>query len=107
MDKLLLIDDETDVQYSFRRIFDSPEVQLTTASSGEEGLTRAETEGVFVVRDGRVAFVSVETGIAGDRYFEALSGVREGDQVVIGPFEVVRNLKDGDAVRVSSDAARR
>ncbi|MBM3839674.1 MAG: sigma-54-dependent Fis family transcriptional regulator [Verrucomicrobia bacterium] len=38
MDKLLLIDDETDVQYSFRRIFDSPEVQITTASSGEEGL---------------------------------------------------------------------
>ena len=38
MSKLLLIDDETDVQYSFRRIFDSPEVELTTASSGEEGL---------------------------------------------------------------------
>ena len=38
MSKLLLIDDEADVQYSFRRIFDSPEVELTTASSGEEGL---------------------------------------------------------------------
>ena len=38
MDKLLLIDDEADVQYSFRRIFDSPEIELTTASSGEEGL---------------------------------------------------------------------
>jgi two-component system nitrogen regulation response regulator GlnG len=36
--KLLLIDDEEDVQYSFQRIFDSPEVELTTASSGEEGL---------------------------------------------------------------------
>src|SRR6201997_2381622 len=38
MAKLLLIDDEADVQYSFRRIFDSPEIELTTASSGEEGL---------------------------------------------------------------------
>jgi nitrogen regulation protein NR(I) len=38
MDKLLLIDDETDVQYSFRRIFDSPEVNLATADSGEAGL---------------------------------------------------------------------
>ncbi|MBM3881831.1 MAG: sigma-54-dependent Fis family transcriptional regulator [Verrucomicrobia bacterium] len=38
MDKLLLIDDEADMQYSFRRIFDSPDIQLTTASSGEEGL---------------------------------------------------------------------
>ena len=38
MNKLLLIDDEEDVLYSFRRIFDSPEIELTTASSGEEGL---------------------------------------------------------------------
>src|SRR6185295_7971936 len=38
MAKLLLIDDEADVQYSFQRIFDSPEIELTTASSGEEGL---------------------------------------------------------------------
>ncbi|HEY0456760.1 MAG TPA: sigma-54 dependent transcriptional regulator [Verrucomicrobiae bacterium] len=38
MEKLLLIDDEADVQYSFRRIFDSPEMQIATADSGEEGL---------------------------------------------------------------------
>jgi two-component system nitrogen regulation response regulator GlnG len=38
MSKLLLIDDEADVQYSFQRIFDSPDIELTTASSGEEGL---------------------------------------------------------------------
>ena len=38
MSKLLLIDDEADVQYSFQRIFDSPEIELTTASSGEEGM---------------------------------------------------------------------
>ena len=36
--KLLLIDDEADVQYSFRRIFDSPDLEIATASSGEEGL---------------------------------------------------------------------
>src|SRR5689334_21626038 len=38
MSRLLLVDDEADVQYSFQRIFDSPEIELTTASSGEEGL---------------------------------------------------------------------
>src|SRR3954470_18895850 len=38
MEKLLLVDDEADVQYSFRRIFDSPEIELSTASSGEEAL---------------------------------------------------------------------
>lgn len=39
MDKLLLVDDEADVQYSFRRIFDSSDIDLTTASSGEEALS--------------------------------------------------------------------
>jgi len=38
MSKLLLIDDEEDVRYSFQRIFDSPEIEIVTASSGEEGL---------------------------------------------------------------------
>src|SRR2546426_1875217 len=38
MDKLLLIDDEADVQYACRRIFDSPEIELTATSSREEGL---------------------------------------------------------------------
>src|ERR1043166_9807683 len=38
MDKVLLIDDETDVQYSFRRIFENSGMELTTANSGEEGL---------------------------------------------------------------------
>src|SRR5581483_3275358 len=38
MSKLLLIDDEVDVQYSFQRIFGPPEIELTVASSGEEGL---------------------------------------------------------------------
>src|SRR5438094_2444993 len=38
MSRLLLIDDEPDVRYSFQRIFNSPEIELTAASSGEEGL---------------------------------------------------------------------
>jgi len=38
MSKLLLIDDEEDVRYSFQRIFDSLEIEVATASSGEDGL---------------------------------------------------------------------
>jgi HlyD family secretion protein len=64
------------------------------------GQTRKETEGVFVLRENRVEFVPVKTGIAGDRYFEVLSGVRPGDRVITGPFESVRNLQDGDEAKV-------
>jgi HlyD family secretion protein len=74
----------------------------TTDGSG----TREEREGVFILRQGRVHFTPVVTGIAGERYFEALTGLNEGDLVVTGPFEVVRNLANGDAVVASDGDAR-
>lgn len=64
-----------------------------------------ETEGVFVVRDERAWFVPVETGIAGDRYFEVISGLAAEDLVAIGPFDIVRALEDGDPVRVNARPA--
>ena len=65
-----------------------------------EGHTRKELEGVFVVRDGRAIFTPIKTGIAGDRYFEVIEGLQEGDEVIVGPFASVRTLSDGDAVKV-------
>lgn len=38
MDKILLIDDESDVRYAFCRLLDSPKIQITTADNGEQGL---------------------------------------------------------------------
>jgi HlyD family secretion protein len=66
----------------------------------EPGQTRKETEGVFVMRDGRAEFVPIKIGIAGDRYFEVLSGMKAGDQVITGPYNSVRTMNDGDPVRV-------
>ena len=78
-------------------------------SAGElpAGGSEEELEGVFVARQGRAVFVPVKTGIAGERYFEALTGVTEGDLVIIGPFSEVRNLEDGDEIRVVDGASRR
>jgi len=64
------------------------------------GQTRKETEGVFVFRDGKVVFVPVKVGIAGERYFEVVSGLEPGDKVVTGPFDSVRQIGDGSAVTV-------
>jgi HlyD family secretion protein len=69
----------------------------------EPGQTRKETEGAFVVRDGKVEFVPVKMGIAGDRYFEVLEGLKPGDQVVTGPYNSVRGMADGDPVRVNTE----
>ena len=71
------------------------------------GFTEEDIEGIFVARQGRAVFLPVETGIAGERYFEALSGVEVGDLVITGPFSEVRNLEDGDAIRVVDSASSR
>ena len=73
-----------------------------TAAAAElkPGQTRKETEGVFVLRSGRAEFVPIKVGIAGDKYFEVLSGLKEGDQVVTGPYNSVRGMADGDQVKV-------
>src|SRR5262249_48190011 len=65
------------------------------------GQTRKDTEGVFVVRDGRVVFEPVKGGIAGERYFEVLSGLKASDEVVTGPFDSVREIADGSQVKVN------
>jgi HlyD family secretion protein len=70
------------------------------------GQTREEVEGVFVVRDNRAVFVRIKTGIAGDKYFEVLDGLKEGDQVIVGPFSSVRDMEDGDAVKVEQARSR-
>jgi len=77
-------------------------VQAAELKPGQE---RKEVEGVFVVRDGKAMFEVVKTGIAGEKYFEVLSGLKDGDAVIIGPFSSVRSLADGAAVKLE-DAPR-
>ncbi|HEY3043148.1 MAG TPA: efflux RND transporter periplasmic adaptor subunit [Vicinamibacterales bacterium] len=75
-----------------------------TAAAAElkPGQTRKETEGVFVLRGGRAEFVPIKVGIAGDKYFEVVSGLKEGDQVITGPYNSVRGMADGDQVKVET-----
>ena len=65
------------------------------------GEKREETEGVFLMRDGKAAFTKVKTGIAGERYLEVLTGLKDGDQVITGPFDSVRGMYEGDMVKTA------
>jgi HlyD family secretion protein len=64
----------------------------------------AEQSGVFVVKDGRAAFVPVKTGVIGGLDIE-VSGVTEGSPVISGPYQVLRELQDG--ALVETNAGRR
>ena len=71
MDKLLLIDDENDVRYSFKRIFSSPDLILETAASGEEGIE--------VIKTFKPDLVLMDVRMGGMSGLETLRLIREDD----------------------------
>ena len=71
MDKLLLIDDEDDVRYSFKRIFSTPDLELETAGSGEEGIE--------VIKTFKPDLVLMDVRMGGISGLETLRHIREDD----------------------------
>jgi HlyD family secretion protein len=96
-------------EQSQRRKRGSNVVSETVSASNEPppGHTRKETEGVFVVKDGKAFYTPVKIGIAGERYFEVVDGLKDGDKVITGPFASVREIADGDDVRLQEPATNR
>src|SRR6478609_10223258 len=61
---------------------------------------KKDVEGVFVVgKDNKVTFRPVRVGIAGEKHFEVLDGLKEGDKIVAGTYQAIRELKDGTLIR--------
>jgi HlyD family secretion protein len=90
-----------------RRRGASVSTPVSASNEPPPGHTRKETEGVFAVRDGKAIFLPVKVGIAGEQYFEVLDGLKAGDQVITGPFSSVRELADGETVRIQQNNTRR
>jgi HlyD family secretion protein len=90
-----------------RRSSDRLETPVSASNEPPPGYSRKETEGVFVFTGGRAVYTPVKVGIAGEQYFEVLEGLKAGDQVVTGPFASVRELRDGDDVRLQQTTTNR
>jgi HlyD family secretion protein len=72
----------------------------TTGRAPVVEVGKRDVEGVFIVgADNKVTFRPVRVGIAGDKYFEVLSGVQKGERIVGGTYQAIRELKDGTLVR--------
>ncbi|MDQ8165206.1 MAG: efflux RND transporter periplasmic adaptor subunit [Gemmatimonadota bacterium] len=72
-----------------------PGRERTTKQVGKK-----DVEGVFVVgADNKVTFKPVKVGIAGEKYFEVLSGLAGNERIVGGTYQAIRELKDGTLVR--------
>ncbi len=68
---------------------------------------KKEVQGVFAVRDKKVKFVPVETGITGTTDIEVTSGLKEGDEIVTGSYRVLRTIRNDASVKVDNKAPKK
>lgn len=67
----------------------------------QKGLLSAEARSVVMVAKGRKAEERVVTlGIADTQFYEVKAGIAEGEQVLTGPIRKLKELKNGDAVKL-------
>ena len=70
------------------------------AGAGASNKKKVEKEGVFVLTNGVAFFRPVKTGITGTTDIEILEGLAENDQIVTGPYQVLRTLKDNTRIKI-------
>lgn len=80
----------------------STELTDRTPSADTARGKQDEQEGVFIVKAGVANFRPVKRGVAGDEHFEIVDGLAEGDSVVSGTYQAIRDLKDGTKVKPST-----
>jgi HlyD family secretion protein len=66
---------------------------------------KEEVQGVFLLKDGRAVYAPVESGIMGQSDVEVLKGIQANDEIVSGPFSVLRTLKNHTKVKVDNSSA--
>ena len=72
-----------------------------TDPAAEKAL-KEELQGVFVINQGKAEFRKVDTGITGTTDIEVLSGLKPGDQIVTGSYQVIRTLRNEAPVKIDN-----
>lgn len=77
-----------------------------TDGAASDTTKEKEVQGAFVIKDGKVQYREVKVGIAGDRFFEVVSGLEPKEEVITGPFSALRRLRNDDLVKVEQKAKK-
>ena len=80
-----------------------PSVSKAKGAESEEDENLPKKKYVFLIKNGKVMMSEVRPGISDSTHVAILSGLKIGDQVVTGPFRLLKKLKDGDAVEVTKE----
>ena len=76
----------------------------TKPDPAAEKAKKEEIQGVFVINGEKAEFRKVETGITGATDIEVLSGLKDGDQIITGTYQVIRTIKNETQVKVDNKA---
>jgi HlyD family secretion protein len=68
---------------------------------------KEELQGVFVIRNGKAQFVTVQTGITGTTDIEVLDGLQEGDEIVTGSYKALRTMKPDTKVKIDNSTPKK
>ena len=71
-------------------------------SPAEQRIQKEEITGIFLIDHGKAKFTKVTTGITGNTDIEVLSGVNEGAEILTGPYQVVRTIRNDTSVKVDN-----
>ncbi len=85
---------------------DVPKKDGKPAAASSAGRPQTE-EGVYLVKNQKLAFEKVETGLAGELMIEVKSGPKVGEDIVTGPFKVLRQVKEGDKVIIEKEGDKK
>jgi HlyD family secretion protein len=79
-------------------------VQQVKLDPAAEKARKEEIQGVFVIANNKAEFRKVETGITGATDIEVLSGLKDGDEIITGSYQVIRTIRNEAQVKIDNKA---
>jgi HlyD family secretion protein len=79
-------------------------VAAVKSDPAAEKAKKEEITGVFVINGEKAQFREVKTGITGATDIEVVSGLKDGDQIITGTYQVIRTIKNDTQVKVDNKA---
>src|ERR1700691_1365245 len=82
-------------------------VTLAAPKPAGDARVKKDVQGIFVIRGKKAEFIPVQTGISGVTDIEVTSGLKDGDEIVIGNYKALRTLRPGASIKVDNSAPKR
>ncbi len=90
------------------QLVDPPKPNAVMAAQhdpAKEKAMKEELQGVFIVQNGKAAFREVKTGITGATDVEVVDGIKEGDEIVTGSYQVLRSIRNNSKIKIDNKPA--